>query len=334
MKWLFRILIASVIAVGVAAALAATMLYAPKAVAPHLSGRLSKGTLTLDSHLRTYLMYVPRHLPRNASLIMVLHGSDGNAQRVREATGYGFERLADKHGFAVVYPEAYEGNWNACNIRGNYSANQLNIDDVGFLTALADHLINLRGIDPHRVFAAGISRGGSMSYRLALEAPTHFHAIAAVAASLPAWQNFKCRPVSGAASVMIMNGTADPLNPFEGGEVSLLGMYRRGRVISSHDSAEYFARRNGITASPQLRSGITASGVRVETSRWRNGSIEVELVAIGGGGHGIPQPWSRHAGLLGPSPTEPNGPEMIVDFFGRLPTEAELGSASSIGHRP
>jgi len=248
---------------------------------------------------------------------MVLHGSDGDADRVRKATGYGFERLADQHRFAVVYPEAYEGNWNACNVKGDYSANVLDIDDVGFLTALADRLIKEYGIDTNRVFAAGISRGGSMTYRLALEAPSRFRAVAAVAANVPAPQNFKCKPVRGATSVMIMNGTEDPLNPFEGGEVGLLGMYHRGPVISSGNSAGYLARRAGIATPPQRNREKTASGVGVEISLWRTGPVEIELVAIIGGGHGIPQPWSQHARLLGPSPAEPNGPEMIWDFFSR-----------------
>lgn len=77
------------------------------------------------------------------------------------------------------------------------------------------------GIDPARAFATGISRGGHMAFRLALEAPTRFRAVAAVAANVPAPENFKCKPAEAGTSVMIMNGTKDPLNPFDGGEVRL-----------------------------------------------------------------------------------------------------------------
>jgi hypothetical protein len=77
---------------------------------------------------------VPRGLAKGAPLVMVMHGSDENGARIRIETGYGFERLAAERGFAVVYPDGYEGYWNACNIVGDYSANKLNIDDVGFLT--------------------------------------------------------------------------------------------------------------------------------------------------------------------------------------------------------
>ena len=45
--------------------------------------------------------------------------------------------------------------------------------------------------------------------------------------------------------------------------------------------------------------------------------VEVELVAIHGGGHGLPQPYSRRPRLLGPSPMAPNGPAMIWAFFER-----------------
>jgi polyhydroxybutyrate depolymerase len=246
--------------------------------------------------------------------VVVLHGSGENGTHVRRWTGYGFDRLADEHGFAVVYPDGYEGYWNACNSVGDFSANKLNIDDVGFLTALADKLIAELGADPSRVFAAGISRGGHMAYRLALEAPSRFRVVAAVSANVPAPENFKCKPAGpGTSSVMIMNGTKDPLNPFNGGEVELYGLYRRGKVRSSRESGQYFADLNHIAGTPE-----TIGEDHVERVLWHNGSkVEVELVAVLGGGHGIPQPYFRYPRLLGPTLEEPNGPAVIWAFFGR-----------------
>jgi polyhydroxybutyrate depolymerase len=249
-----------------------------------------------------------------------MHGSGENGARIRIETGYGFERLADERGFAVVYPDGYEGYWNACNIVGDYTANKLNVDDVGFLTAMVDKLITEIGIDPGRVFATGISRGGHMAFRLALEAPSRFRAVAAVAANVPAPGNFKCKPAGqGTSSVMIMNGTKDPLVPFDGGEVNLLGLfYRNGKVRSSRESGQYFADLNSIAGTPETNETQVADGVYVEQVLWRNDSkVEVELVATHGGGHGIPQPYRRHPRLLGPSPKEPNGPAVIWAFFQR-----------------
>jgi polyhydroxybutyrate depolymerase len=118
---------------------------------------------------------------------------------------------------------------------------------------------------------------------------------------------------------MIMNGTDDPLVPFDGGSVSLFGLfYKMGKVRSSRESGQYFADRNHIAGAPERNETEVADGVRVEQVLWRNNSnVEVELVAIHGGGHGIPQPYRRHPRLLGPSPKEPNGPAVIWAFFDR-----------------
>lgn len=294
--------------------------YAPAPVVPSLSGTLTKGTIEIGGLKRTYRTYVPRGLPRGAPLVVVMHGSGENGARMRIETGYGFDRLADNRGFAVVYPNAYEGYWDACSMVGALDTKGPKVDDIGFLTGMVDKLVTEIGIDPARVFAAGGSRGGSMALCLALEAPRRFRAVAAVSANVPAPENFKCRPVEqGTSSIMIMNGTKDPIVPFDGGEVRLLGLfYRNGKVRSSRESAQYFVDLNHITGRPLTIDTPVADGVHVEQELWRNDSgVEVELVAIHGGGHGIPQPYQRHPRILGPSLTEPNGPAMIWDFFER-----------------
>jgi polyhydroxybutyrate depolymerase len=306
--------------VALGAALFGYYVYTPAPEVPHLSGTLTKGSIEVGGLKRTYTTYVPHGLAKGAPLVLVMHGSGENGAQMRIETGYGFERLADEHQFAVVYPNGYEGYWNGCNIVGDYSANTLNIDDVRFLGAVTDKLINDIGVDPGRVFATGVSRGGSMALRLALEAPSRFRAVAAVSESEPVPENFKCKPTGrGTSSVMIMNGTMDPLVPFDGGEVNLFGLFiRRGKVLSSRESGQYFADLNHIAGTPETHETQVADGVRVENVLWRNDSrVEVELVAIHGGGHGMPQPYRRRPRLLGPSPTEPNGPAVIWAFFER-----------------
>jgi polyhydroxybutyrate depolymerase len=313
-------LIVAVTLIGALAALFGYFVYTPAPEVPRLSGKLTRESIEVSGLRRTYLTYVPQGLAKGAPLVLVMHGSGENSARIRIDTGYGFERLADEHGFAVVYPDGYEGYWNACNIVGDYSANRLNIDDVGFLTEVVDKLITEIGVDRARVFATGISRGGHMAFRLALEAPSRFRAVAAVSASVPTPENFKCKSVGlGTSSVMIMNGTKDPLNPFNGGEVKLFGsFFKRGYVRSSRGSGQYLADLNHITGTPEASETEVAGGVRVERVLWRNNSnVEVELEAIHGGGHGIPQPYTRLPRLLGPTPREPNGPAVIWAFFER-----------------
>jgi polyhydroxybutyrate depolymerase len=267
---------------------------------------------------RTYLSYVPRGLAKGAPLVLVMHGSGENGARIRIETGYGFERLADEHGFAVVYPDSYSFDWNDCGKIGDYTENGREVDDVGLLVALADKLISEIGVDRNRVFATGVSAGGFMSLRLALEVPSRFRAVAAVAASEPTPENFKCKPAGTGTSVMIMNGTKDPLVPFDGGEVNLLGwFYKGGNVRPARESAQYYADLNQLAGTPETNQTVVA-GVTVEQVLWgKDSKTEVELLAIHGGGHGLPQPYFRRPRLLGPSPMAPDGPAMIWEFFAR-----------------
>jgi len=304
-----------IVIVALGAALFGYYVYTPAPEVPQLSGTLAKGSIDVDGMKRTYATYVPRGLPKGAPLVVVMHGSGENGARMRIETGYGFERLADEHHFAVVYPNAAnEGDWNACSVVG-----KVDIDDMGFLAKLVDKLGTEIDIDPTRVFATGSSRGGSMAIRLALEAPSRFRAVAAVSASVPTQDNFQCKPAGPGASVMIINGTDDPLVPFDGGEVSLFGLaYKNGKVLSSRESGQYFANLNHIAGTPATHETQVADGVRVERVLWHDDSkAEVELVAIHGGGHGMPQPYRRRPRLLGPSPMQPNGPEVIWAFFER-----------------
>lgn len=315
-----RFCVLGVLAVAaLGAALFGYFLYTPEPAVPRLSGALTKAAIEVGGLKRTYLAYVPRGLAKAAPLVMVMHGSGESGAQIRVETGYGFERLADHHGFAVVYPDSYSFDWDDCSKVGDFSANGVEVDDVRFLTALADKLIGETGVDPGRVFATGVSSGGLMSLRLALEAPARFRAVAAVSANVPAPENFKCKPAAQGTSVMIMNGTSDPIVAFGGGETNLLGLfYKGGNLLSSQASGQYFAHFSKIDGRPAISQAAAFDGTRVERALWRNDArLEVELVTIHGGGHGLPQPWYRRARLLGPSPMAPDGPAIIWDFFAR-----------------
>jgi polyhydroxybutyrate depolymerase len=324
MKKIPRLLLIGFLSLLALAAFAAALLgyfvYAPAPEPPQLSGTLSRASIEVAGIQRNYRTYVPKDLPKGAPLVLVLHGSGEGPQALRVGTGYGFERLADQHGFAVVYPKSFAFDWNDCSSIGNTAVDGVRADDAAFLAALVDKLVGELGVDPRRVFAAGVSNGGSMALRLALEHPQRYRAVAAALTNVPAPQNFQCQPVAQTPSVMLLNGTADPLVPFAGGEINLLGLfYKGGQVISSTASAQYLADRNAIAGKPQVSVTPTAQGARVEHARWQavDGRTEVELVTLHGAGHVLPQPWARRPRLLGPAPTEPNGPALIWAFFDR-----------------
>src|SRR5438309_9356384 len=139
-RFLLRALIAVVAFVVMLVALFAYFAYTPSSAVPRLSGTLTKGTITVAGLTRTYSTYVPRELAKAAPLVVVMHGAGENGARMRVETGYGFERLADEHSFAVAYPNAYRGYWGVCTVAEDVRANGLNIDDVGFLVGMVDKL--------------------------------------------------------------------------------------------------------------------------------------------------------------------------------------------------
>jgi polyhydroxybutyrate depolymerase len=174
------------------------------------------------------------------------------------------------------------------------------------------------------VFATGISNGGQLALRLALEAPDLVRAVAPVAASLPAERNMDCRPAGRPVSVLLMNGTADPMNPFDGGDVALYGLVgNRGAVLSSAESADYFRDVAGHvgaaeqTVLPDLDPG---DGSTVEVTRWRApGRKSVALYAVRNGGHNAPHPELTIPRLFGATNHDIHAAQEIWRFFAEAP---------------
>jgi polyhydroxybutyrate depolymerase len=84
------------------------------------------------------------------------------------------------------------------------------IDDVAFLRQLVHELIGHRIADPARLYLAGISNGGMMTFRLLCEHAELFAGPATMIANMPAGVGEHCslrKPVP----LVMFNGTADPL---------------------------------------------------------------------------------------------------------------------------
>jgi polyhydroxybutyrate depolymerase len=296
-------------------------------VPPALPGIAQSGTLEHDGLRRSWLAYVPAARAERPALVLVLHGSRGSGERIRELTRYGFDVLAERYGFIAVYPDGYQAHWNDCRGGADYAANTEDIDDVGFLGALVQRMAGEQGIDTTRVFATGLSNGGQMAYRLGLEAPELVAGIAAMAASLPVPDNLDCTPSGRAVAALVMNGTDDPVNPYAGGVVEIFGNTSRGRVLSSVDTAAYWAGLAGYSGDGEHHAWPPRTAddpTRVESIDWSSpGKPPVSLVTVIGGGHTVPNPVFNLPGILGPTSHQIDGPEVIWAFF----SSAQPGSA-------
>lgn len=301
--------------------------YTPAFPQPELTGSIVKRRLEFDGLSRSFLVYVPRKIANPAPVLLVLHGSGGTAQRMRSDTAWAFELIADREGFLVVYPQGVDRRWQDCRRGADEPAAQRRIDDVGFLRAVVarlagDPALEGRQIDAGAVFAAGFSNGGHMAFRLALEAPGFVAGVAAIAASLPTEANSLCHASGKAVPVMIIDGDADPVSPYEGGEIWSLGSFnRRGAVLSAEATADYFSRLAGLVDPPfehRYPDADPADGTVASRRVWSvENRPEVDLITIHGGGHTIPHPKKRMPRIFGRTSHDIPAAEEIWRFFGR-----------------
>jgi polyhydroxybutyrate depolymerase len=287
---------------------------------PKLAGELIDGSLSVGGLERHFRWYRPAKPAASPPLVFVLHGSMGDGRAARRSTYYEFDRLADRHGFLAVYPDGFEQHWNDCRAKASYSANTKNIDDVGFFGAMIDFFVAEQHANPDRVYATGISNGGQLAYRLALEMPDRIAAVAPVAASLPDDSNFDCKKSGKPVAILILNGTKDPMNPYEGGEVALYGIWgHRGTVLSTDATVDYFAKLAGHHGPPrvvQYPDVNTHDHSRAELQIWSDGpGPEVVLLKVEGGGHTFPHPFHRYPRFIGATNADLDAAAEIWRFF-------------------
>ena len=242
----------------------------------------------------------------------MLHGGGATP----EAPGdYHLSDAADAKGFLVAYPAGMNRSWN--DGRVNPSRNQY--DDVAFLSAVIDELVKTRNVDPRRVYATGISNGGFMSFRLACDAAAKIAAIAPVAGSMPEHGEADCKP-SRPVSVLMINGTDDPLVHYQGGRVGL-----RRPASEPIPSVVTFWRKEicgaeaGRVVEHQVldRSNSDDSSAHYETCSGPNGA-EMINYTIEGGGHTWPGGLQYAPQILiGPVNQDFSASQVIVDFFAR-----------------
>jgi poly(hydroxyalkanoate) depolymerase family esterase len=127
--------------------------------------------------------YVPAALPPGAPLVVVLHGCTQTAAGYDHAAGW--SRLADQHGFALLFPEQRAANnpnlcfnWFLPGDTRRDSGEALSIRRM-IEAAVVEH-----GIDRGRIFVNGLSAGGAMAAVMLATYPEVF-AGGAIIAGLP-----------------------------------------------------------------------------------------------------------------------------------------------------
>lgn len=278
----------------------------------------------MGQQTRSFHLYLPATTATKA--VMVLHGNGGSADQV---AGIGISvsppkkwlSVAERENFVVIIPNGTPGDggklgWNDCRADG---AGNPTTNDVAFLSLLAQVISKHYGVSKH--FVTGMSNGGHMSLRLATEVPGIFSGAGIISAAVAA--KSQCTPANKPVSVLLMRGKADPISPFNGGQMAS----NRGLVLSMDESLSVFLGWNKIDKTP-------VSSALPDTNITDNSTItkiayppsptgtRVEGYEVNGGGHVEPSLTEFYGPLyktiVGEQNRDVECAEVVWNFFKNL----------------
>ncbi|HVM75767.1 MAG TPA: PHB depolymerase family esterase [Candidatus Saccharimonadales bacterium] len=276
-----------------------------------------QGALQVDGRERTYTFHVGSGYDGTHAvpLVLALHGRLGQGSGQERLSH--FDKLSDEHGFIVVYPDGLDRSW--ADGRGAVPSDRKGVDDVKFLSNLIGKFEAGYKIDPSRVYAMGMSNGGFMTARLACQMSNRIAGVAIVAASLSDAVAESCKPAVP-ISVLILQGTDDPLVAFTGGSLGRNG--DRGVILSHAATVEKFVALDRCTTAPAKEHIPDEAGdgttIDVATYSGCAAGTEVRSYVVNGGGHAWPSGMKYlPATLIGKTSRNLDASEAIWEFFSR-----------------
>jgi polyhydroxybutyrate depolymerase len=252
--------------------------------------QLISDSLLIDGHYRSFHFNKPSSANTKASLIFVLHGSGGSGKGIM-AGAEKLEAISGSENILLVNPDGYKKYWNECRKKATSAANVENINDNSFFNQMIEYFVSKYKINPKQVFAVGTSGGGHMAYKLAITTPEKFRAITAIIANIPDSSNLDCIEKKQPMPVMIINGTADQTNPYNGGEMIISGAAWEEFVLPNNHSS-IGASLDGYKGEPvkeNLPDTDPTDGKTIEKYTYKvKGKPEVVLLKVINGKHDYP----------------------------------------------
>ena len=220
-------------------------------------------------------------------LVVVLHGYTGSGAGAKAYFQLAAE--ARKRRFLTVYPDGTKdssGNrfWNGtdacCQLTSSVA------DDSAYLTALIDRVAEKFSVDPKRIFLAGHSNGGFMSYRMACEHADRIAAIVSVAGAT--FDDVSACQTSAPVSVLQVHGTSDTVISFTGGSIfsnSYPGAATSVATWASYNGCASTPKPGGAAKELDLDEKVAGKDASVTAFAGCKPGGAVELWTIDGGSH-------------------------------------------------
>ncbi len=274
-------------------------------------GVTSEQKMYVAGQLRTYLLHIPAHYDtiRRAPLVIVLHGHGESAENFEKYTG--MSEKADREGFIAVYPQAQgdPSDWHTA-IDGPRKR-----DDIAFVRDIINALERSYRIDHRRIYAAGHSNGGIMTYRLASTLSDKLAAVGVTAGSIgmidDRGDTLRIAPPPHPVSVIHFHGLADPSVPYHGGPES----DGPDNIVSVKNTISFWISADHCPLAPDSRTVSADRNVIVESYRPCAKGSEVTLYTIIDGTHRWPGdevPWYTFPGR---DDSDVVATDVMWDFF-------------------
>jgi polyhydroxybutyrate depolymerase len=284
----------------------------------------SRQTIVAGGRERSFVLYTPDGVGIGEPLVIALHGRLGTGAGMEKLTH--LERIAARERFLLIYPDGVRKSWNDGR---ETPAEKEGVDDIGFIRALMDSAVRHCGVDTKRIYVTGISNGGFMTMRVAVELSDRVAAAAVVAATMDEGTAPGANGRRGShaglgstispVSVLIMHGTDDPLVPFEGGSVHSNAV---GPIFSHDSTVNWWVKADGCGGTPSARSiaDSAGDGTTVTIRDYTGGARGTEVIScvIQNGGHTWPGGWQYlPVFMVGKTSRNLDAGEAIWAFFKR-----------------
>lgn len=306
----------------------------PAGKAGQRGGSFESHQFSNEAGTRAYKVYVPELQPdAPRAVIVMLHGCTQSADDF--AAGTRMNRLADEHGFLVVYPEqAAHANASKC---WNWFKPQDQLRGAGepsLIAGIAGEVAGSHGADPRRIFVAGLSAGAAMAVVLGETYPEVFAGVGAhsglpygsahdIPSALVAMKGGRSgmpgmKDAPGRASGLRRRATRPvPVIVFHGDRDHTV-QHANGAQIVLQAQEAHDAEAGGSALRVSAQAGIAAGGRRFSRAIHADaqGQVRIESWTLHGAGHA----WSGgHESGTFTDRCGPNASSEMVRFFMAIP---------------
>ena len=236
-------------------------------------------TIQHDGLTREYSIYIPESYDGTLDFPLLFNFHGGNDVIANWQISSDMRSLSETANFILVYPQARPdpSDGNSLNWLPKTPGT---FDDVLFINALIDTIVNDYQINQNRIYACGYSLGGEFSYELACKLNNRIAAIGAVARTMQANPDSYCDPIHPTGVLTIL-GTEDFTSPYNG--LTYAGIEYYLSAAATHD---YWSSYNNCVTTATMNT--VSSSVERYTWSTPEGCAYVEELKVIGGGHDWP----------------------------------------------